>query len=231
LSMLRARMHPVYECHMRLMTSPFLYRGLEVPRTRRLESLRYVAWTFLSAVQATFQSPEGRTGSPLHAVPRPNTRAARTECRALPQRNHTGGATACQGKATVRLFRTVRGHHCPRPIQDESGGLRVDTVTDWGLESPQNPQAGKPALSWAWTFLSAGSGDFPVARSGTRAVPCTPSPANTRAARTECRALPQRNHTGGATACPRQSTVRLFSYSSRSSLPASNSRRIGRAAG
>jgi hypothetical protein len=30
--------------------------------------------------------------------------------------------------------------------------------------SPLNPQAGKPALRVAQTFLSAGSGDFPVAR-------------------------------------------------------------------
>jgi hypothetical protein len=37
-------------------------------------------------------------------------------------------------------------------------------VLNWGLESPQNPQAGKPALHVARTFLSAGSGDFPVAR-------------------------------------------------------------------
>src|SRR3989454_2503518 len=34
----------------------------------------------------------------------------------------------------------------------------------WGQECPQNPQAGKPALRVAQTFLSAGSGDFPVAR-------------------------------------------------------------------
>src|SRR2546425_13065427 len=33
----------------------------------------------------------------------------------------------------------------------------------WGQECPQNPQAGKPALRVAQTFLSAGSGDFPVA--------------------------------------------------------------------
>jgi hypothetical protein len=35
---------------------------------------------------------------------------------------------------------------------------------NWGQECPQNPQAGKPALHVAQTFLSAGSGDFPVAR-------------------------------------------------------------------
>ena len=42
--------------------------------------------------------------------------------------------------------------------------VQFDTVLNWGLESPQNPQAGKPALREARTFLSAGSGDFPVAR-------------------------------------------------------------------
>src|SRR6266702_300865 len=35
---------------------------------------------------------------------------------------------------------------------------------NWGQECPQNPQAGKPALHVAQTFLSAGSGDFLVAR-------------------------------------------------------------------
>src|SRR5262245_9679709 len=35
---------------------------------------------------------------------------------------------------------------------------------NWGQECPQNPQAGKAALRVAQTFLSAGSGDFPVAR-------------------------------------------------------------------
>jgi len=33
----------------------------------------------------------------------------------------------------------------------------------WGQECPQNPQAGKPALRVAQTFLSAGWGGFPVA--------------------------------------------------------------------
>jgi len=36
----------------------FLTGDWKVPRTRRLESLRYVARTFLSAVLATFQSPD-----------------------------------------------------------------------------------------------------------------------------------------------------------------------------
>jgi hypothetical protein len=28
----------------------------------------------------------------------------------------------------------------------KSGRVEVDTILNWGLESPQNPQAGKPAL-------------------------------------------------------------------------------------
>ena len=55
----------------------------------------------------------------------------------------------------------------PPPAQGARGVIKSGCglgSRNWGQECPQNPQAGKPALRVAQTFLSAGSGDFPVAR-------------------------------------------------------------------
>jgi len=60
--------------------------------------------------------------------------------------------------------------------------VQLDTVLNWGLESPQNSQAGKPALRVARTFLSAGLGDFPVAR---RSWPDFPTEKNSGDGRKE----------------------------------------------